>query len=112
LGKRRAKCSRKVPEGPPDPKKRSPGAAGTAAGTHRRGRLESLNARKNNTKSKTETQESDRFLSVYDGRIRLASITGSGGDFVVVMADGALLGSFKTLRLASAAISTAHGGRR
>ena len=49
---------------------------------------------------------------MYDGRVRLAGITGNVGDFVVVMSDGALLGSFKTLGQASTAISTAHGGGR
>jgi hypothetical protein len=99
---------------PPDPpdKKRSPGAVGTAAGTNRRGRSASSNVQLKNTKSKPKTQAQDRLLSVYDGRVRLASITGSGGEFVVVMADGALLGNFKTLGQASAAISTAHGGGR
>ena len=84
---------------------------GTAAGANRKSNSKSL-SRKTSTKKHRATQAPDRSLSVYDGRFRLASITGSGGEFVVVMADGALLGNFKTLRLASAAISTAQGGVR
>jgi hypothetical protein len=111
LGKRRAKRSRKVPEGPPD-KKRSPASADTERGAEADRKNSKSVSRKTSTKQCQSTQESNRALSVYDGRIRLAGITGNVGDFVVVMADGALLGNFKTLRLASAAISTAQGGVR
>ncbi|HEY4981250.1 MAG TPA: hypothetical protein VII24_04745 [Pseudolabrys sp.] len=56
---------------------------------------------------------------MYDGRVRLASIT-SGGDklvaggdqFVVILSTGVLLGSFDTLKQATAEISAAHGGGR
>lgn len=96
---------------PPDPEKRSPGAVGTAAGDNRKIVCGSV-GKPQNTKSKSEKQAPDRLLSMYDGRVRLASITGTTGDFVVVMANGGLLGSFKTLGQASAAISIAHGGGR
>ncbi len=51
-------------------------------------------------------QEPDRSLSVYDGTIRIGNISVVGGEFIVVLPDGALLGSFKTLKQASVAIST------
>jgi hypothetical protein len=94
---------------PPD-KKRSPGSGATEHGAKRRNSRSV--SRKHITKQPQQAQESDRSLSVYDGRDRLASITGQRGDFVVVMADGALLGSFNTLGRAIAAISTAQGGVR
>jgi hypothetical protein len=48
---------------------------------------------------------------VYDGRIRLASITGRGAHFLVVMRSGVLLGIFGTLKQALAEVSAAqHGG--
>ena len=109
LGKRRAKRSRKVPDGPPD-KKRSPASVGAERGADRRN-SKSLSC-KISSKRCPSTQESDRWLSVYDGRIRLGSIIGNGDKFSVILPNGALLGSFKTLRQASAAISTAQGGVR
>jgi hypothetical protein len=50
-------------------------------------------------------QEPDRSLSVYDGQIHIATITVTGDEFIVALPDGAQLGSFKTLKQASAAIS-------
>jgi hypothetical protein len=86
---------------------------GTAAGANCQQQQKSkTKSHRKNSQDRLAAQAQDRLLSVYDGRIRLAGITGNVGDFVVVMADGALLGSFKTLRLASAAISTAQGGVR
>jgi hypothetical protein len=69
-------------------------------------------SRKTSSKRCPSTQESDRWLSVYDGRIRLGSIIGNGDNFSVILPNGALLGSFKTLRQAIAAVSTAEGGVR
>jgi hypothetical protein len=100
----------KICDGPP--KKRSPASAATERGAEAEADRKNSKSvsHKTSTKQCRSTQESNCFLHVYDGRVRLASITGNVGDFVVVMANGALLGSFKTLGKASAAISTAHGG--
>jgi hypothetical protein len=95
-------CSSGV--GPPDPKKRSPGSAGTEHGAKRNSKV----SRKTSSKRSPLKQESDRWLSVYDGRICLGSIRGNGDRFRAILPDGALLGSFKTLQQASVAISTAR----
>ena len=92
----------KTRTGPP---KRSPGAVGTAAGANRKNSKPGPGSRKTSTKRHRSTQEPDRSLSVYDGTVRLASITGRAGKFIVVTAAGNLLGNFETLRQASAAIS-------
>jgi hypothetical protein len=64
------------------------------------------------SKPRPSPQEPPRSLSVYDGRFRLGSITGGVGEFIVVMADGTLLGSFASVTQASAAISIAHWGAK
>jgi hypothetical protein len=97
----------KICDGPP--KKRSPALV---VSKRRANRNSDRHSHPNNKETDRKTQESDRSLSLYDGRDRLASITGQVGDFIVVMADGGLLGSFKTLGQARAAISAAHGGVR
>lgn len=102
---------------PPDPEKQRPGAAVTATRANRKASVGSEQPKI--TTRRRPTQEPDRALSMYDGRVRLASIT-SGGDklvaggdqFVVILSTGVLLGSFDTLKQATAEISAAHGGGR
>jgi hypothetical protein len=93
---------------PPD-KKRRPGSTGIERGSDRKSKKLS---HQTSTEQHRSTQEPDREISVYDGRTRQAGIAITGDEFVVVMADGALLGTFNTLVLARAAISAAHGGGR
>lgn len=93
---------------PPDAgplKKRSPGTAGTAAGTNRKARIKSHSK---TTKNAPAPQEPDRQLAVYDGRVLRGSITGSGKHFRVVLPTAVVLGSFATLKQALAAIRSAH----
>jgi hypothetical protein len=98
--------SRKVPDGPPD--KRGPGSVGAEHGAKQKN-SRSL-SHKHTTKRPPKSQELDRNLAVYDGVVRVATITVTGGEFIVVLPDGTLLGRFKTLTQASAAIPTAQGG--
>ena len=111
----RTKCVVIEPhELPHDPggEKRSPASVGAERGADRKN--SNLVSRKHTTKQPQQAQESDRSLSVYDGRIRIANIfiNVTGDEFTVVLADGAQLGRFKTLTQASAAISAAQGGER
>ena len=107
LGKRRAKRSRKVPHRPPDPEKRNPAAAATARGANRK----SKTSQKKTTAHRRRRQGPDRDLALYDGRVRLASIMGRSGRFLVVLCSGVLLGTFDTLKQARAEVSAAqHGG--
>jgi hypothetical protein len=99
----------KICHGPP--KKRSPASVAAERGANRKSKVVSRKSF-STTKRPRPAQESDRNFSVYDGATRVAGITVTGGEFIVLLPDGALLGSFKTLRLASAAISTAQGGER
>jgi hypothetical protein len=100
----------KVPDRPPD-KKRRAGSVAAEHGSNRKTKASS-SSRKVSSKRPQGAQESDRDFSVYDGTTRVGNITAAGSEFIVVLPDGALLGSFKTLRQASAAISTAQGGVR
>jgi hypothetical protein len=93
------------PDRPPD-KKRSPGSAGNRA--RGKAQFQAVTSRKTSTKRRRAVQEPDRSLSVYDGTIRIGNISVVGGEFIVVLPDGALLGSFKTLKQASVAISNAR----
>jgi hypothetical protein len=54
-------------------------------------------------------QEPARELAMYDGIVPIGFITVAGGEFMVILPDGALLGIFRSMKEASAAISAAHG---
>ena len=104
----RTKCV--VTEPPPNAEKRSPGASGKATRAKKKSASVGSKQAKINTRRRRR-QEPDRNLTVYDGRIRLASITGRGAHFLVVMRNGVLLGLFETLKQAFAEVSAAqHGG--
>ena len=96
---------------PPDPEKQSPGAAGTATRAKKKSASVGSKQTKINTRRRRR-QEPDRDLALYDGRVRLASIMGRSGQFLVILASGVLLGGFDSLKQACAEISAAHGGGR
>jgi hypothetical protein len=101
----------KTRTGPPDAEKQSPGAAVTATRAKRKG-ASVTSKQPRITTPRRRPQEPDRNLALYDGRVRLASISYRGDQFFVVMASGVLLGTFDTLKQACAEVSAAHGGGR
>jgi hypothetical protein len=94
---------------PPDPEKQRPGASGKAT---RANRKTSVGSQPKNSTRQPRIQAPERTLSLYDGRVRLATITSSGDQFVVILPSGVLLGSFDTLKQATAEASAALGGSR
>jgi hypothetical protein len=103
LGKRRAKRSRKVPDGAPLQKRRA-GSASTEHGS------------KSKSRSPRKTQEpvqaaKQQSLYVYDGQIWLGRIEKDGdlGFAAFTTADG-LLGSFENLKAAADAVAMAAAG--
>jgi hypothetical protein len=106
---KRGKRNCRPPPDPPD-KKRSPGSVGAEHGAKQKNSRSV--SRKHTTKRPPKSQEPDRNLAVYDGAVGAGTITVTGGEFIAVLPDGALLGGFKTLREASAAIPAAQEGVR
>jgi hypothetical protein len=100
---------------PPDPGKRSPGGVEAPAGTNRKLAWDhEKSSQRKNTKTKSKTQAIERHsFTVTSGRDAIGRIEQDGRDFTAYAfpADRGL-GSFPTLKAASAAISAAHGGGR
>jgi hypothetical protein len=109
LGKRRAKRSRKVPDGPPITRSPTP-VDETGAGP----KANNSSLRKNkNSKKPTKTQEIERHhLAVSDGHVTVGFIDQEGECFSSTDADGRKLGVFQSLRTAFYAVSVACEGVR
>jgi ATP dependent DNA ligase domain len=68
-----------VPEGPPDPEKRSPGAVGTAAGTDRVNIQRDHERRKSNTGRRADQATERHSYTVTDGRNTASGVVGIMG---------------------------------
>jgi hypothetical protein len=105
-GKRRAKRSRKVPDGP-SLQKRSPASPASENGANRK----SKSSQKQITKVAPKSQASERhFFWVTDGQITAGYVERADNQFEAFTADGHRLGIYSTLKAASKAIPVAHGG--
>ncbi|MGO9048145.1 MAG: hypothetical protein ACLQFW_14865 [Xanthobacteraceae bacterium] len=106
LGKRRAKCSRKVLKGSLS-QKRSPASAATERGTNRK----SKSSQKQITKTARKSQAGERhFFYVTHGQINIGFVAQAGNEFAASDADGRKIGVFESLKAASDAISERCGG--
>jgi hypothetical protein len=112
LGNGWAKRSRKVPEGPPDPEKRSPASAATERGTDRK--ISKFKKRSKNSKEPESAQQPERHsFALYSGRAALGHIEQTDERFVATVApNGLLLGTFASLKAAADAIAAMHEGGR
>jgi hypothetical protein len=107
LGNPWAKRSRKVPDGPPA-KTRSSALGVNERGVDRKSKGKS-GSTKNSNQARRPMQEPARELAMYDGTVPVGFITVTGGEFAVILPNGTVLGVFRSLKAASAAISAAHG---
>jgi hypothetical protein len=103
LGKRRAKRSRKVPDGPPQ--KRSPALA---ANKRRANRRIKKSQRKNNTKAGQDSQATDRhFFWITHGQTNLGFVEQIGETYKALDSDEQPIGLFDTLKGAADAVGAA-----
>jgi hypothetical protein len=107
LGKRRARRSRKIPEGPPEetpPQKRSPAVPASTNGAN-------SNAKSRNRKStsaKPSAQEPEQhFYWIADGQTNIGFVEQVGGADAAFDNDERRLGAFPTLEQAADAVSSA-----
>jgi hypothetical protein len=108
LGKRRAKRSRKVPDGPLQ--KRSAGSAATEHGAKGRKNQKSRSQNKN-TKTGPKAQDAEHhFLWVTHGQETVGFIEQVGTTYAAQSLDGHALGTFCTLKAASDAVSASYSG--
>jgi hypothetical protein len=92
---------------PPDPEKGSP--AGTDI--HHGAKRISKKTQQKNIKPRKARQATTRDLALYSGRELLGHLKATAtGRFVAILPEGVMLGHFRTLRAAAAAIGKAHGG--
>jgi hypothetical protein len=103
LGKRRAKRSRKVPDGPPQ--KRRPALA---ANKRRANRRIKKSQRKNNTKAGQDSQATDRhFFWITHGQTNLGFVEQIGETYKALDSDEQPIGLFDTLKGAADAVGAA-----
>jgi hypothetical protein len=106
LGKRRAKRSRKVPDGPPL-QKRSPASPASENGANRK----SKSSQTQDKKSCPKTQDVERhFLWISHGQTTVGFVEQTGKSFVATSPDGRELGIFGDLKAAADATSAAYRG--
>ena len=105
LGKRRARRSRKIPEGPPEetpPQKRSPTLA---ASKRRANRIKKCSDRKS-TAARAKAQEPEQhFYWIADGQINIGFVEQVAETYKAISADERELGTFDSLKAAADAIS-------
>jgi hypothetical protein len=111
LGTDRAKRSRKVPEGPPDPEKRRAAPAGTEGGPNRK--ISKSRSPRKTTLRPEKSQASKRAnLAVYSGQVLLGliEVRQGGSDFAAFTSGGRFIGSFPSLKAAADAVDAAASG--
>ena len=94
---------------PPDPETKRPGASGKAARAKKK-RASVVSQQPRITTRRSLRQEPDRDFALYDGRVRLATISCRTGQFMVMLPAGVVFGVFDSLTQARKAISAVHGG--
>jgi hypothetical protein len=105
LGKRRAKRSRKVPDGPPQ--KRSPASPASETGPNRK----SQSSQRHNKKTEPKAQGAERhFFYVTHGQTGVGCVAQAGDVFAASDADGRKIGVFESLKAAADALSKSCGG--
>jgi hypothetical protein len=103
LGKRRAKRSRKVPDGPPQ--KRSPAVPASTNGANRKSKFVS---QKDNTKSAQKSQEIERhFFYVTHGQTNAGFIEQVDQTYRAIAPDERIIGTFNSIKAAADAVSAA-----
>jgi hypothetical protein len=104
-GKRRAKRSRKVPDGP-SLQKRSPAMPASTNGANRKSKFVS---RKNNTKAAQKYQATERhFFYITHGQTNLGFVEQVGETYEAIGADERDLGTFSSLKPAADAVSASY----
>jgi hypothetical protein len=108
LGKRRAKRSRKVPDGPP--RKRQKGSPASPASENGANRERKCSKRKF-TAARSNAQEPERhFYWIAHGQTNVGFVEQVGETYKALGADEQELGTFDSLKAAADAFSASFGG--
>jgi hypothetical protein len=108
LGTERARGSRKVPDGPPDPENERAAPAGSKGGSNRN-KAKSRSPR-NITLRPGNSQAANASLSVYDGQKWLGRIEQSDREYDAYSVADCFLSSHRTLKEAADAVAASGGG--